>query len=200
MRVAQGQGEGGSARSEDLLDVTRRAAALARRKGASEAAVGAYHARHVEVVWRDGRVEKVSEATTRGLGLDLYVEGRYASVSTNDLRPEALERFVERAVKLARTLAPDPHRRLPDPERYAGQADLDLKLEDPSYEALDATTRREQARRIEEAARAVGGAGRILSVSTSASDTRSESALVHTNGFEGRRRGTDFWLGAEVTV
>jgi PmbA protein len=185
---------------EDLLEVTRSAAALAKRKGASDAAAGAYHARHVEVVWRDGRVDKVSEATTRGLGLDLYVEGRYASVSTNDLRPDALEQFVERAVRLARTLTPDPHRRLPDPERYAGQAKLDLELEDPSYDGLDAAARRDAARRIEAAAREAAGGGRILSVSTSASDTRSESALVHTNGFEGRRRGTDFWIGAEVTV
>ena len=99
----------------DLLDITRRAAELARRKGASDAAAGSYRARHVEVAWRDGRVENVTEATTRGLGLELYVEGRYAAVSTSDLRPDALERFVEDAVALARTLAPDPHRRLPDP-------------------------------------------------------------------------------------
>lgn len=184
----------------DLLEITRAAAALAKRKGADEAAVGTSRARHVEVVWRDGRLEKVSEATTRGLGLDLYVDGRYASVSTNDLRPEALERFVERAIALARTLAPDPHRRLPDPALYRGQAEVDLELEDRTYDALDAGARREAAQRIEEAARAVEGAGPILSVSTSASDTQSESALVHTNGFEGRRRGTDFWLGAEVTV
>jgi PmbA protein len=32
------------------------------------------------------------------------------------------------------------------------------------------------------------------------SDTQSESALFHTNGFEGTRRATDFWLGAEVAV
>ncbi len=184
----------------DLLEITRRAAELARRKGASDAAVGSYRARHVEVAWRDGKVEKVSEATTRGLGLDLYVDGRYASVSTNDVRPEALERFVEDAVALARTLAPDPHRRLPDPALYQGQANVDLQLEDPTYGGLGAADRRQAAEAIEAAARAVPGARAILSVSTSASDTRSESALVHTNGFEGTRRGTDFWTGAEVAV
>jgi PmbA protein len=184
----------------DLLEVTRRAAELARRKGASDAAAGSYRARHVEVAWRDGRVEKVTEATTRGLGLDLYVDGRYASVSTSDLREDALERFVEDSVALARTLSPDPHRRLPDPELYRGQAELDLELEDPSYDRLDATERRRLAEAIEAAARGVAGASAILSVSTSAADTRSESALVHTNGFEGSRRGTDFWIGAEVTV
>ncbi|HUL58137.1 MAG TPA: TldD/PmbA family protein [Anaeromyxobacteraceae bacterium] len=183
-----------------LLDVTRRAAELALRKGAGETAAGAYRSRQVEVAWRDGRIEKVTEATTRGLGLDLYVDGRYASVSTSDLRPEALERFVEDAVALARTLAPDPHRRLPDPELYRGRPDADLDLEDPSYPALDAGTRRREAEAIEAAARATPGAAAIVSVSTSVSDTRSESALFQTNGFEGTRSGTDFWLGAEVVV
>jgi PmbA protein len=184
----------------DLLDVTRRAAALARRKGASDAAAGSYRARHVEVAWRDGRVENVSEATTRGLGLELYVDGRYVAVSTSDLRPDALERFVEDAVALARTLAPDPHRRLPDPELYRGQAKVDLELEDPAAGGVEAVERRRVAAELEAAARAVPGAERFLSVTTSVSDTQAESALVQTNGFEGTRRGTDFWIFAEVTV
>src|SRR5512138_2623127 len=184
----------------DLLEITRRAAELARAKGAGDAAVGAYRARHVELSWRDGKVEKVSEATTRGLGLDLYVDGRYASVSTSDVRPEALERFVEDAVALARTLAPDPHRLLPDPALYRGQAEVDLELEDPSHPQLDSGTRRRLAEELEAAARAVPGAERILSVTTGVSDTLGESALVQTNGFEGTKRGTDFWISGEVTV
>jgi PmbA protein len=184
----------------DLLSITRQAASLALKKGANEVAAGGWQARHVEVAWRDGKIEKVSEATTRGLGIDLYVDGRFASVSTSDLRAEALDRFVEDAVALARTLAPDPHRRLPEPELYRGQAALDLELEDPSHGALDSATRRRIAEALETAARAVPGAERILSVTTGTADTRAESALVHTNGFEGRKHGTDFWISAEVTV
>jgi PmbA protein len=184
----------------DLLDITRRAAELAKRKGASDVAAGSYRARHVEVAWRDGRIENVTEATTRGLGLELYVDGRYAAVSTSDLRPDALERFVEDAVALARTLAPDPHRRLPEPELYRGQAKVDLELEDPTYGEVEAAARRRVAAELEAAARAVPGADAFLSVTTSVSDTQAESALVLTNGFEGAKRGTDFWSSAEVTV
>src|SRR5512138_3327242 len=128
---------------ESLLDIARHAARLALDRGADQAAAGTYRARHVELAWRDGKLEKVSEATTRGMGLDLYVDGRYAAVSTSDLRPEALEQFVADAVALARTLSPDPFRRLPDPELYAGQADLDLELEDPDPARLDAGARRD---------------------------------------------------------
>ncbi len=185
---------------DELLEVTRRAAALALKRGATEVSAGAYSARHVEVSWRDGTIENVSEATTRALGLDLYVEGRFASVSTSDLRADALDRFVSDSIALARTLAPDPHRRLTDPELYRGQAEVDLELADPTHGELDAATRREWTERMEAAARSTPGADQILSVTTSASDTRGESALVNSNGFEGTKRGTDFWIAADVTV
>jgi PmbA protein len=190
----------GQAEPKSLLSITREAAALALKKGANEAAAGSYRARHVEVAWRDGRLEKVTEATTRGLGLDLYVDGRYASVSTSDLRPEALDRFVEDAVALARTLSPDPFRSLPDPKLYEGQARVDLELEDRTYGDLDAPARRRAAEAAEAAARAVPGADAILSVTTGVSDTLGESAMVQTNGFEGTRRSSDFWTSAEVAV
>ena len=186
--------------ADSLIDIARRAAELAKRKGANEAAAGVYRARHVEVSWRDGKLEKVTEATTRSLGLDLYVDGRYAAVSTSDLRPEALERFIGDSVTLARTLVPDPYRQLPDPALYQGQAALDLELADPRYGELDTGRRRQAVEAAEAAARSVKGAEAILSVSTGASDTQGESAIVQTNGFEGSRRSTDFWVAAEVAV
>jgi len=183
-----------------LLEIAREAAGLARRHGADEAATGAFRSRQVEVSWRDGKLERISEATTRGLGLEIHVGGRYAAVSTSDLRPEELDGFVGEAVALARSLAPDPHRRLPEPELYAGRAEVDLELEDPSQPGQEALTRRRLAEALEAAARAVPGADRIQSVSTGVSDGLSESASFATNGFEGVKRGTDFWLSAEVAV
>lgn len=186
--------------ASDLLKVAEETVALALRKGAREAAGGAYRVRSVEVQWRDGQLEKVTEATTRGLGLELYVDGRYSAVSTSDLRPEAVERFVEDAVALTRTLTPDPYRALPDPKLYEGRAAVALDLEDPRYGELDAARRVELARALEDSARAVEGAGAILSVTTGFGDTLGESARVHSNGFTGARRVTDFGLSAQVSV
>jgi PmbA protein len=183
-----------------MLDTAKGIIAIALRKGAKEAACGVYRVRGVEVQWRDGKLEKISEATTRGLGLELYVDGRYASVSTSDLRPEALERFVDDAVALTRTLAPDPFRALPDPKLYEGQAKVDLDLEDARYGELDPLSRRRIAEELEAAARAVPGAQRILSVTTGFGDTIAESWRVHSNGFEGSRRTTDFGMSAQVSA
>lgn len=196
-----GSAERSAAAGEDnLLDVARAAVKLALRKGARESAGGAYRVRSVEVQWRDGQLEKISESTTRGLGLELYVDGRYSAVSTSDLRPDAVERFVEDAVALTRKLSVDPHRYLPDPKLYQGRAEVDLDLEDPRYGEVDALRRLELARQLEEAARAVPGSEAILSVTTAYGDTLAESARVHSNGFEGARRVTDFGMSAQVSV
>lgn len=186
--------------TNDLMAVARHCAELAKTKGAKETSARAYRVRDVSLEWRDGKPEKVSEATTRGVVLQLYVDGRYSSGSTSDLRPEALETFIGDSIAIARTLAEDPFRALPDPELYKGQAKIDLATEDPKYASVTADQRRKIVKEIEDAARTVKKADSILSVSTAFSDSLVENFLVNSNGFAGDRRDTSFFLSASVSV
>ncbi len=183
-----------------LLDDAKAAVRLALKKGAQGAQAGVARARNVSVDWRDGKLEKISEASTRGMSVALYVDGRYSAVSTSDLRPEALDRFLGEAVAMARVLAPDPMRQLPDPRLYEGQADLDLELSDPEYDSVTAQERRSLAEQIEAAARTAPGGSAIISVTSSFADTSYESASATSNGFTGTRRATVFSAGAEASV
>lgn len=185
---------------QDMLAAAHSAVKAALGKGAQEASARTYRVREVEVKWRDGKLEQIHEATTRGLGLSLYVDGRFSMVSTSDLRPEALDTFIADSVTLARALAKDPFRTLPDPKLYEGQAKVDLQLEDPKYSSVTPEQRRTVAKEIEAAARGVKGAESILSVTTGFSDTLSESWRVASNGFTGSRRDTSFFVSAEVSV
>ncbi len=184
----------------DLLELAKKTLALATKKGATEASASAYRTREVEVGWRDGKVEKITEATTRGVSLSVYVDHKYSSVSTSDLRDEALSRFVEDTIAMAKTLAADPHRSLPDAKLYAGRSSADLMMLDPAYSSVSAQQRRELAKQMEDAARTGAGTDKILSVSTSVSDSQSSSARVTTNGFEGEISRTAYWLSAETSV
>jgi PmbA protein len=141
--------------SRQMQDMARTAADAARKAGAQEAAVAAARYRFVEVEWRDGRLERTTEATERGLAIELYVDGRYSQVGTSDLRPDAVKAFVEGAVAVARKLEPDPFRSLPDPKLYRGQAKVDLDLVDRAQTALTAAARRERAQAAEAGARGV---------------------------------------------
>ena len=185
---------------QDMLAAAKSAVKAALGKGAQEASARTYRVREVEVKWRDGKLEQIHEATTRGLGLSLYVDGRFSMVSTSDLRPEALDTFIGDSVVLTRALAKDPFRTLPDPKLYEGQAKTDLLLEDPKYSSVTPEQRRAVVKEIEAAARSVKGAEAILSVTTDFSDTLSESWRVTSNGFEGSRRDTSFFVSAEVSV
>jgi PmbA protein len=184
----------------NLLETAQNAVKTALAKGAKEAAARTYTVRDVEVKWRDGKIEKIQEATTRGVGLQLYVDGKYSSVMSSDLRPEALEKFIADSIAMTKTLTADPFRSLADPALYKGQAAVDLQLEDPKYADVSPATRRQITKDVEAAARSVKGSSSILSVTTTFNDTLAETFRVHSNGFMGTRRDTSFWVGAEVSV
>jgi PmbA protein len=187
-------------RKDPMFETAEACVKSAAKHGAQECSARAYRVRDVTVQWRDGKVEQINEATTRGVGLQLYVDGRYASVSSSDLRPDALDSFIAESIAMTRSLAKDPHRSLADPKLYEGQAKKDLQLEDPKYLTVSAEQRRSYAQEMEAAARAVKGAEAILSVTTGFNDNRSEIFRVHSNGFAGSRADTSFWTFAQVSV
>ena len=189
-----------SASQTDVREIARAAMKSALAKGAKEAAATVGRTRNVSLEWRDGKVEKINEATTRRLTLQLYVDGRYSQVSSSDLRPGALDTFIGDSITMTRVLAEDPFRALPEPALYEGRASVDLRLEDPAYPTVTPEQRRKAAQQMEEAARAVKGAEAILSVSTGFDDTRTESFRVASNGFEGTRIDTVFFVSASVSV
>jgi len=184
--------------SETLLDQAARAVERAQALGAAEVRASTSRQRAIHVSYRDGAVEQIEESTSSSLSVALYVDGRYSEHGTNDLRPEALDAFLARAIDLTRLLAPDPHRALPEPSLYEGRPDLDLDLFEPDYEAQTTEARVERARVAWEAARAVEGP--IISATASTSDTYGESARVTSNGFSGEQGGTQFWVSVEVSV
>ncbi len=187
--------------SQDLIAKARGVVTAARAKGADGARVSISRNRNSRVEWRDADLDRIRESTTMSLTVNLYVGGRYSSHTTSDLRPDALASFVENAVAMTRLLAPDPHRKLPDPARYADRFRGDLGADDPAGAAsLDGAQRRRRAKGLVEAARSSPGAGKIISASSSWGDVEYESAMATSNGMEAYERGTAFFCTSVVTV
>jgi PmbA protein len=184
----------------DMLAIAQSCIAMAKSAGAPDASARAYRVRDVSLDYRDGKVEKISESTTRGVGIQLYVDNRFSSVSTSDLRPDALKQFIADSVALAKAIQPDPFRALPDPELYKGQAAADLQLEDPKYPDVTADEGRKVAKVMYDAARGVKGAEAILSVTSSFSSNLVENWMVTSNGFSGANRSTSFFVSAGVSA
>ncbi len=86
----------------------------------------------------DGEVDKVTSCLDRSITLNLFVDGRYGSFSTNKLDADSLRSFIGRAVETTRMLAPDPCRDLPSPSRTAKDAvsGNELGICDPAWNTV----------------------------------------------------------------
>ena len=78
----------------------------------------------------NGEVDKTSHALDRSLQLQLFVDGRFGTFSSNKLDQKGLEAFIRDAIGTVRMLEADSFRDLPAPERLAkdaaGGRELDL--------------------------------------------------------------------------
>jgi PmbA protein len=185
--------------NKELRDLAASAITTAKAAGAKECSVTISAERQVEIGYRERQPETIKEAATRELQISLYVDGRFSSQGTSDLRPEALKSFIANAVAATRLIAEDPFRSLPDPRYYAGRQDLDLGQVDPGYAGLKPADRHAWAKAIEAAGLARGG-DKVVSFITQVLDVRSDSLLVNSNGFEGASESTYYHALARVTA
>ena len=183
-----------------LLRAAQQAVELAAAAGATASSVAISRARGVDLEWRDGSLEKVTEKTRQSLSAEIFVNGRYSASSTSDLRPEALQRFFTNAVEMTRLLEADPHRGLPDAEGYEGRADIDLELYDEQAESVDSVVRKERVQSLEQSVREHAADLNIVSATASISDGIGQSARVHSNGFIGERKVSSFSASAMLTL
>lgn len=171
----------------------------AKSAGADDCRVSINSERLVEISYRERKPENIKEASTRGLSIQIYANGRYSSQSTSDLRKEPLKDFISNAVATTKLLAEDPFRTLPDPKYYKGRADVDLGICDADYEKFTPENRQNMVKEIEDACLSKGG-DKVISVTASVNDGHTESVVLTSNGFEGYTESTYYVAVAEMTA
>jgi PmbA protein len=185
--------------NKDMQDLAAWVIKTAKSAGAEDCRVNISGQRSVEISYRNHKPENIKEATTKGLYIQLYVNGRYSSQSTSDMRKEALEDFITNAIAATKLLAEDPFRTLPDPKYYQGREKIDLQQVDPAYKNYSPENRHNLVKSIENAALEKGG-DKVISVTASTQDGHAEGFSMTSNGFEGYEEGTFYVAGAEMTV
>jgi PmbA protein len=167
-------------RLAELLATSERLLGLAARAGASAADVLAVRSTDFEVKVADAAIVTLTQATSKGLGLRVFVDGRLGFCTTSDFTPAALEQAAARAVALARESTFDPHNGLA--EAAPGRLDAGaLDLYDPAVVALPAETKIAWAHELERAARAADPRVRKFRDS-GVSTGENESVLVTSRG------------------
>ncbi|MBN1479872.1 TldD/PmbA family protein [candidate division KSB1 bacterium] len=185
--------------SKEMMNVCEFVLDTAQKAGADECRVSFSKRRFVEVQYREHKPETVKEATTQGLGVDIYVNGRYSSQSSADLRKDALKTFVINVIETAKLLEEDPYRSLPDPKYYQGRKNIDLQLFDPGYKSITPERRHSMAKELENACFAAGG-DKVISVTSQVYDEFQEETTLTSNGFSGQTESTVTFAFAEMTA
>jgi PmbA protein len=185
--------------NRDMYDLCTWVIETSLKNGATDCRARMSKRRFVEIRYRDHKPEVVKEATTRGLNLNIYVNGKFSSQNTPDLRKTALEDFIKKAVENTGFIEDDPYRSLPDPKYYSGRIAVDLHLCDPKHADLTAEKRHEVARTIEQISLEKAG-DKVISVEAGMNDSEWEEVIITSNGFEGANQTTDCWAGASVTI
>jgi PmbA protein len=168
------------------------------QKGAQQVSVTIYESRSSNIEIRDLNIDSLKESNQSGLSVDLYVDKKYSSHSTNRLKEDDLFKFIDEAIIATRYLAEDEFRQLPDPSLYYKGNGQDLKLFDPALDSVEAGTK------IGLATKAVNEAykkdERIISVSGYYRDGISSNVMVSSNGFSGDSANTRVSLSASVSL
>ncbi len=180
----------------ELEGVAKHALQHLRTLGVEHAEVAVSQGERLEAGVRQGEVELIKEAKSRGLSLRVVHEERVATSSTNDLSPAGVERFLAQVVEMAELAEQDPLAVPPEPEVLTSEFPT-LDLWDGEVARLDAERALELALAGERAAFA---ASDKITSSEGASCSRSEShsVLATSGGFVGHSAGTYASLVVQV--
>jgi PmbA protein len=134
---------------QQLVDDTL---AIARKRGASDAAVAVSEGVGLSVSVRKGELENVERNRDKSMGVTVFVRQQRGNASTSDFSRASMEQTVQAAYDVARYTAQDPAAGLPDEQDLVtpSQASLDLNLHHPW--SIDAAAAAALARQAEEAA------------------------------------------------
>jgi PmbA protein len=163
----------------DLQRAARIAVDAAAAAGADDADAWCEEAVSLSVRAYDGKVENLTEAGSRGVGVRAFVGGRSGYAYGADLSEAALARLAAAATEAAAVTESDEHSGLPD---QCGSADV-APLRSPEFHDWSTERKVEIALAVDRAARARDRA--ISNVEdTVYADTDARVALANSRGFE----------------
>jgi len=167
-------------------------------QGCQAARVSVYSGSDTEFEIRDKQLDRLQQSSENQMILNLFVDGRYGSFSTNRMEKNELGKFIINAVESVRYLAPDTNRQLPNPDFYYKGDHKDLALYDSRMTELQPDEKLQLA--YDAANEILGTDERILSVQSSYSDGESFSYMIASNGFEGENSVSYYSLSVCVSV
>ncbi len=167
-------------------------------KGCSDVRISIYSGTNNSFEYRDTQLDKLEQSSENSMNIQLFVDGRFASYTTNRMNKSELERFILQGIETARLLEKDEFRKLPDTERYYKDNGKGLDTFDTNFNNISVD---DKIALIKSANEEVYGIDdRLISVSSGYSDGIDSSYMITSNGFEGENEGTYFGISSETAM
>lgn len=183
--------------SDKEKEINKSVMAYALRKGCQQVAIGFSKGSYNAFEYRNNTLERLEANTENRIYLELFVDNRFGSFSSNRLNKIELEKFVSDAIDSVRLLEEDPDRQLADSQRYY-TGNIDLKLLDETYNDISTDQKlallRNSVKEIE------GKNPDIVSITGSYDDAISNMYMLMSNGFEHIKSNTSFSLVSNVVL
>jgi PmbA protein len=176
----------------DLEAAARRAVDAALAAGASDAEAYAQESTEREIRVYDGAVESLTDATSRGVGVRAFLDGRFGYAYGTDLGDDGLRELATAAHAAAAVADPDPHAGLPD---ELGAADV-ASLRSEELASWDTDRKVAIALETERAARDHPEVTQVEQVVYADSD--GAHALANSRGFAGAFETSAAWAYASA--
>ncbi|MGV3625390.1 MAG: TldD/PmbA family protein [Archangium sp.] len=166
----------------------------AQKKGAKEAEAFLQVGRSADVRVRDGEIEDLTQATSKGVGIRVFVKNRVGFVWTSDFDTGAIDTMIDRAIALAEMSAPNPLNGLPDKKDLGRFPDVG-ELFDKRVADLPPDWKIKAAIEMEKVVRAFDTRIKTMD-SVGAGESVSEVYLASSAGVHGSYEGTSVYLYA----
>ena len=164
------------------------------KRGAKQAEAFLQVGRSADVRVRDGEIEDLTQATSKGVGIRVFVKNRQGFVWTSDFDPHALDQLIDRAIAIAEMSAPNPLNGLPTAADL-GKIPNVGELFDPRVAELPDDWKIKAAVEMEKVVRAHDS--RIKTIdSVGAGESVSDVYLASSAGMHGSYQGTSVYLYA----
>lgn len=162
----------------------------------------------------DGELDVLQGSADRSLYIQIYINGKYGSYSTNIFKKSSLDAFIKNAVEATRLLSEDYAYTLPDKSLYykgfngctveEGLKKTDLGQFDPMIYSLSPAQKREIAlevyNKMDEVSYRGNKTGALISGSVEYADSVEYFYMKDSQGFKGESLQTTFNLTSEVSV
>ncbi|MBK5719392.1 TldD/PmbA family protein [Dysgonomonas sp. Marseille-P4677] len=184
--------------TEHHKDIAQWAMKLALQNGCQSARVSIITGNNNSFEYRNTQLDKLHQSSENKLYIELFVDGRYGTFSTNRIDKNGLEAFIKEGIASTKYLSPDIFRQLPNADRYYKGNGSDLDLYDQSFDNISTDQKLYIARQAVE--EIYESDERIISISSAYDDGVGAEYMIASNGFEAESYDSAFNLTVEVAL